>query len=221
MPFSRLWLIRHGETDWNATGRIQGQTPTDLNANGRRQAETLAGILKRTERRFVACYSSDLPRAYQTAQAIAATLGLDIQKNVQLRERSFGPLEGATSRQIKARREELGLTHSGDLADWTGFPGVETNDALWTRTKAALEAIAAAHVGVDVLVVTHGGVIARAIYQTLQIPDNIPRRFPLSNGIVAVIEARPTGMYLLSLADMSFLQGLPDAGDTSRVTSAD
>lgn len=214
---TRLWLVRHGETDWNTVGRIQGHTPTSLNANGRRQAAEIATLLARSRRTFAACYSSDLPRASETADAIAAALGMRVQRTAALRERSFGALEGATPPEIRTHREKLGLPQSGDLADWDGVPGVESNETLWQRTRAFLEETAAKHPGADTLIVTHGGVIARAVYRTLGIPDGTPRRFPLSNGIVAVLEQRPAGFYLISYADLSFLQGQPEQADTSRI----
>src|SRR5271165_3144262 len=99
---ARLWLVRHGETDWNAQGRVQGHTPTELNENGRRQAASLAEMF--AGRKFAALWSSDLPRARQTAEAIGSALGLDVQLTVALRERSFGPYEGKTNEEIRAIR---------------------------------------------------------------------------------------------------------------------
>ncbi len=217
MPASptRLWLIRHGQTDWNAAGRIQGQTPTELNAQGRCEAARLAGLLAQSSRRFAACYTSDLPRAAQTAQILAARLGIGVHPDPALRERDFGPLEGAFPAQIRAARAAAGVPLSGDLADWTGMPGVETNDELWLRIAAALREIAARHPAQDVLVVTHGGVMARALYRTLGISDGAPRRFPLSNGMVAILEAHPKGFGLVTLADMLLLAGEPPAPDTA------
>src|SRR5215471_14440301 len=103
---ARIWLIRHGQTDWNAAGRVQGHTPTDLNEAGRQQAQRLASIL--AGRSFAAVISSDLPRAAQTAQVIADALKLKVQQTEALRERSFGTYEGATWEEIRAARLALG-----------------------------------------------------------------------------------------------------------------
>jgi 2,3-bisphosphoglycerate-dependent phosphoglycerate mutase len=214
---TRLWLIRHGETDWNTLGRVQGHTPTSLNANGRRQAEEVARLLVKSNRTFAACYSSDLPRAAETAAPIAAALNLTIQTTPALRERSFGDWEGSTATEIQARRIKLGLPATTDLAEWNGVPGVESNETLWQRVSGFLQITAQKHAGQDVLVVTHGGVVMWAVYRTLGIPDGTPRRFPLTNGIVAVLEQRPAGFYLISYADLAFLQGQPEQRDTSRV----
>jgi broad specificity phosphatase PhoE len=221
----RLWLVRHGQTDWNAVGRIQGQTPTELNAVGRAEAVALADQLVRAGRggrRFVACYASDLPRAAQTAEILARPFGLSVQTRVDLRERNFGPYEGLFPDAIRAARVAAGLSPSGDLADWTGMPDVESNDQLWSRSAAALHEISAIHAHqapCDILVVTHGGVMARAIYRTLGIPDGTPRHFPLSNGIIAVLEASSSSgtesFRLLTFADLRLLGGESPALDTA------
>ena len=87
---TRLWLIRHGETDWNVEGRWQGQTPhaPPLNAAGRAQAEAVAGQLNGHV--FDAIYSSDLLRAIQTAEIVAARLGLRVRVEPRLREVNQG-----------------------------------------------------------------------------------------------------------------------------------
>ncbi len=199
---ARLWLVRHGQTDWNAAGRVQGHIPTDLNLEGRAQSLALGKLL--ADRPFAALYSSDLPRALQTSELLlqGAKLSVPIQSTEQLRERSFGPYEGATSPEIRAPRTALGLSSTGDLADWTGMPGIESNNALWSRIQATLKNISAQHSAQDVLVITHGGVIAQAINHILGIPEGTPRRYPLSNGIVAILQYRPDAWHMLSLIDV-------------------
>jgi len=208
---TRLWLVRHGQTDWNFEGRIQGHTPTELNATGRRQAMELAVAFAR--KRFAAVYASDLPRAMQTAAPIAAELGLGIISTPLLRERDLGPYEGLLEPQAVALRRSSGAgAGRGDLADWTGVPGVETDAAVWERADRIFREIIAAHEECDVLVVTHGGILARTIYKTLGIPDSQERRFSLANGMVAVVEYRDGWPFLLSLADVGLMgEGRPTA----------
>jgi broad specificity phosphatase PhoE len=215
---ARLWLVRHGQTDWNAAGRIQGHTPTELNATGRAQAAALAAQL--AGKTFAAVWSSDLPRAAQTAEALAKPHNLPVQTTPDLRERSFGNFEGASSDEIRAARTALGLEQTGDLADWTGMPGIESNDALWERVAGILRQLSDQYPDQDVLVATHGGVLARAVYRTLAIPDGTPRRFPLSNGIVAVLQYRKDAFYLLSLVDMNLVTGQRPAADTATMGPA-
>jgi broad specificity phosphatase PhoE len=213
MQGARLWLVRHGQTDWNAAGRIQGHTPTQLNAIGCDQAAALAAQL--AGKRFAAIWSSDLPRASQTADALAKPHNLPVQLTPDLRERSFGKYEGASSDEIRSARTALGLEQTGDLADWTGMPGIESNDSLWSRVAAFLQSLSSRYPDDDVLVVTHGGVLSRAIYRSLLIPDGTPRHFPLSNGIVAILQYRTDAFYLLSLIDMNLLANQPPVPDTA------
>jgi probable phosphoglycerate mutase len=214
---ARLWLVRHGQTDWNAAGRIQGHTPTELNDVGRAQSLALGRLL--AKHTFAAVWSSDLPRAVQTAELIVEGAGfaLPVEKTEALRERSFGKYEGATSAEIHAARTALGLEQTGDLADWTGMPGIETNEVLWGRVEGQLRELSTAYTGKDVLVVTHGGVISWAVYRILGIVAGVPRRFPLSNGIVAVVQWRVDAWYLLSLIDATLASGMGGGeADTSR-----
>lgn len=138
-------LVRHGETDWNRDGIWQGHGDPPLNEVGRRQAVELAERLAGTA--IDALYSSDLRRAYETAEIIAAAKGLEITANPDLREIDVGSWSGLTRAQIEER-----------------FPGMErqdgeASDAFDARAVGVLRRIASAHDGHQVLVVTHGGVI--------------------------------------------------------------
>jgi broad specificity phosphatase PhoE len=139
-----LLLARHGETDWNRQLRIQGSSDIELNDLGRRQAQSLAQEL--TDVELDAIYSSDLARARQTAEAVAATHALEVTFDPRLRERSFGSWEGLTREDI----DELppGSRHDG-----------ESDEEVRKRVLAAIDEIAAAHPGEQVLVVSHGGAL--------------------------------------------------------------
>jgi probable phosphoglycerate mutase len=210
---ARLWLVRHGQTDWNIAGRVQGHTPTELNAEGQRQAEALGRSL--AGRRFAAIWTSDLPRAYQTADLVAAAVGAPVHRSPGLRERSFGPYEGLTGAEVNAGRMAAGLPPTNDLTDWVGVPGVEGDDVVWARLSATLRELSGRYVGDDVLVVTHGGIVARAVFHVLGIPADRPRRFSVANGIVAVLQWRGEVPHLLTLADMGLVTGGVAAADTA------
>src|SRR3982751_2687844 len=107
-----LHLVRHGETNWNRDGRIQGWSDVPLSDVGREQARELAADL--AERPIGAIYSSDLRRAFETAEPLAQRRGLPIRSSPALRERNFGANEGRTSAEVAA---ELG-TRSGST--WHG-----------------------------------------------------------------------------------------------------
>ena len=159
---TRLWLVRHGQTDWNLEGRIQGHTQTELNAAGLEQAQRLARYF--AGRSFAAVYASDLRRAVQTAEPIAGVLRLEVHTTPLLRERDLGPYEGLLEPDAVARRRESGAASgTGDLADWTGVPGVETDDQIWQRCDQVYQQISASHPDADVLVDNNVIPAARAI----------------------------------------------------------
>jgi 2,3-bisphosphoglycerate-dependent phosphoglycerate mutase len=140
-----LLLVRHGETDWNRELRIQGSSDTDLNEIGRRQAHELAAELADVE--LDAVYSSGLQRARETAEIVTAGRGLEVRIDEDLRERGFGSWEGLTRAEIAERFPDI-QHHDG-----------ETDDELRGRVLRAVERIAAAHEGAQVLVVSHGGAL--------------------------------------------------------------
>lgn len=180
-----LWLIRHGETDWNHRRILQGWRDIDLNAQGVRQADRVAQRMGRegATQPFAAVYSSDLGRAYQTALPIAAQLGLPVTTDANLRERSYGVLEGLTF-------EEAGTQHPLDFAAWQqrqpGYPlnGGESLTVFQARVVAALEALAARHPDERIVVVAHGGVLDMAWYHTHGLALNLPRQHTLLNASV-------------------------------------
>lgn len=145
-------LIRHGETAWNATGRLQGGSDIPLSDRGVEQAITVANELRGTVWDLIV--SSPLQRAYQTAVHIVVELGLDesdIVTNSELRERSYGLAEGLTI----AEREER-------FPDGM-WPEAESSDEMNVRAGAALHALAETYSGKRVLIVAHGGWIRAAL----------------------------------------------------------
>ena len=96
MNITRLCLIRHGETNWNAERRLQGHTDTPLNEHGQAQARLMARALKNTQLEFDALYSSNLQRAVDTAHAVTELLNIPATAMSELRERHFGVLQGLT-----------------------------------------------------------------------------------------------------------------------------
>jgi broad specificity phosphatase PhoE len=137
-----LLLVRHGETDWNAEGRLQGHTDRPLNEHGRRQATRLAEEL--ADERIDAVYASDLARARETAEIVAARLGLPVVVDSDLREKNWGSWEGLTS------SERDGIEYVG-----------ESTEEHRARTLDAVRRIAGRHPGQRILVVTHGGSLRR------------------------------------------------------------
>ncbi|KQM37236.1 histidine phosphatase family protein [Microbacterium sp. Leaf203] len=152
-----LTLVRHGETAWNYEGRIQGSTDIPLNDTGRLQARGIAETLAAEYAgREVVVVSSDLGRAAETADIIAAALGTSVTLRLPgLQERSYGEAEGMDAPTFS---DTYGPWHAADV------PGAETWPVVRERALAALaEAVASAPDGVDVIAVAHGALIREVI----------------------------------------------------------
>ena len=144
---TRLLLVRHGESEWNAVGRWQGWADPPLSDLGQRQAAVAARAVGAVD----AIVSSDLQRASQTAAIIAGELGIGpVVSAPELRERDAGPWTGLTRREIED--EWPGWIAEGKRPD-----GYEEDEGLLARVLPALQTLEAA--GGSALVVTHGGVI--------------------------------------------------------------
>ena len=147
-PFHVL-LLRHGQTDANATGTLQGHLPTPLNALGLLQARRLAGRVARHVPRVTALVSSDLRRAAETAEPVAAAGGLAVSYDLAWRERGFGTFEGRTV----GERDTWRAAH-GD----SDPPGAESLPDFRARVAGALRSLRGRFAAHDsVAVVTHGG----------------------------------------------------------------
>ncbi len=134
MGATAILLVRHGETDWNRDRRVQGHTDVPLNDEGRRQARALAEELG--EGAFDAVYASDLARARETAEILAAPCGLDVTQLEALREKNFGTWEGLTDTDVLDRFPDAGPRAWGDA---------ESTEDMSERVLAAVRSIADAH----------------------------------------------------------------------------
>jgi len=138
-----ILLARHGETDWNRDGRLQGWSDPPLNAAGRAQARALAERLRATP--FDAVYASDLRRAFETAEIVATSHGVPVVPDPGLREVDIGSWSGLTRAEIDARFPDA-AHHDG-----------ETREQHLARVLETVERIARSHRGGQILVVSHGG----------------------------------------------------------------
>jgi broad specificity phosphatase PhoE len=175
----RLYLARHGETDWNAIGRLQGHTDVPLNERGRAQARQLAVSL--ADAGLAAVFASDLSRASETAAIVARELGLPAPRIVPgLRERRFGVFEGLDRAQCMARYPDAWRAWHAQ----TGVPeGAEPLAEATARMHAVLAELAVDDAG-PALVVSHGGVMRLWLVDVLA-PAAPP---PLHNGVTFVVD---------------------------------
>ncbi len=178
-------LVRHGETDWNRTRRIQGATDIPLNDTGREQAAAAGRLLAgRAWSRIVA---SPLSRASETAEIIAREAGLGaIEHKPAFVERNYGEAEGLTGAELDAR-----------FPEGTDVPGRETREAVAARVIDGLHRLAEAHPGEAIIVVAHGGVI-RSVLESVE-PGL--HREPITNGSIHSFQHADGGLELVLFDD--------------------
>ena len=201
---TRILAIRHGETAWNVETRIQGQLDIALNANGWRQAQRLARAL--SGEALNAVYASDLQRAADTAQAVAARAGLALRTDAALRERGFGTFEGLTWAEVEQHHPEASRRWRQRDASF-GPPGGETLIRFYERAVGALAAIAARHRGEHIAIVTHGGVLDALYRAASRIALDAPRTWQLGNASINRVLHGEQGFTLVGWNDGFHLQG--------------
>jgi 2,3-bisphosphoglycerate-dependent phosphoglycerate mutase len=185
-PVTRLLLIRHGETAWNAEHRIQGHLDIPLSPAGVRQSALLAARL--ASERIDAIYSSELLRAWLTAVPISDRLGLPLMAEARLRERAFGIFEGLTLAEIAARYPDDFRRWRQREPGWQLRDG-ETGQQLIDRVLTALHEVSERHPGQTVVAVTHGGVLDVAYRAARALAWDAPREHQMLNAAVNRIAA--------------------------------
>ena len=164
----RLWLVRHGESTWNAVGRVQGWADPPLSDRGQWQAQQVAHRLAGVP--LSAIYCSTLQRAFQTAQIIAGVVGLTPGPDLRLREHGMGEATGKTWGREAFLSEWPSLTELANQGKPIRefIPGAEPELAFTHRIRAALAAVRKVHAEGDVAVVAHGGVFRTYLADLLQ-----------------------------------------------------
>jgi probable phosphoglycerate mutase len=203
MQATRLIAIRHGETAWNVATRLQGHLDIELNTKGIWQAAQVGRAV--AHETVEAVYSSDLLRAWQTANAIAQATDAPLIANTGLRERGFGTFEGQTYAEIAAQWPDHSELWRKRVPDWAP-PGGESLLAMRDRVTATVNALAEPHIGGQIVLVAHGGVMdilyRLATGQELQ----APRSWHLGNAAINRLLWTPDGLTLVGWADTSHLE---------------
>jgi probable phosphoglycerate mutase len=205
-----LYCIRHAESSYNAEGRIQGHLDVSLSDMGRRQSEAVADVLAPLP--IDAVFVSPLRRAKETAEPIVRAVGRPPQPLRELIEINVGIFQGK-------RRDELSRLHPAEMAQWSSgdpdyiIPGGESRRDLMRRGQAALQRIAECGHR-QVVVVSHGALLAAAMKALLEIPA---RRYPflLENASISRLEIDGDLVRLHSLNEVAHLRdvGLAGGGD--------
>lgn len=204
MLATRIIAVRHGETAWNVDTRLQGHLDIALNTTGIWQAGRVAQAL--ADEPVDAVYASDLLRAWQTAKAIAHATNSPLTAHRGLRERGFGEFEGKTYAEIEATWPEASQQWRKRDPHWAPSGG-ESLSAMRERILATASTLAQQHIGGQIVLVAHGGVMdilyRLATGQELQ----APRSWQLGNAAINRLLWTPEGFTLVGWADTSHLEG--------------
>ncbi|MFG1299042.1 histidine phosphatase family protein [Xanthobacter sp. V3C-3] len=182
----RYFLVRHGETDWNVVGRLQGRRDVPLNALGRIQAGRVGRVLHQLagDPRVLTYVASPLSRAVETMRILRTSLDLpaaEFSTDIRLAEISFGQWEGQTWPELR-RRDHEGVRRR-DLDPWNfAPPGGESYRHLCDRVNAAC-----AGLDQDSVIVTHGGVIRALLHLNAGMPEGEAAILPVRQGAVYVV----------------------------------
>lgn len=202
MTLSTLYLVRHGETAWNAEHRWQGHTDIPLMDTGIHQARRLAQHL--SERKIAAIYTSDLQRARMTADIIAEAQGMHAIPDVRWREMHTGIFQGKT-------HDEIVSHHADELRrlneNWLDHvvEGGESRRMMRVRLLAALDDVIAKTPGDSALVVSHGGSI-RVLLRTL-FPDHADAAHkPIENTSLTTLHRNDDSWSLFAMSETPHLQ---------------
>lgn len=202
-----LWLIRHGETTWNAEGRIQGQMDAPLSDLGVRQARALVKRLDR--KRFETVYSSDSGRAIQTANILFPTRDLLLDK--RLREMHYGILEGKTRAEFTPKQEAVYLAykrnpfhHQSPDAEGENWQLLSERVSTW---------IASLPSGGSVVAVTHGGVVRAALWWLVGQATSYKWNARIDNTSITRFSISSEQKVLITFNDAAHLETLEDYDD--------
>ena len=202
----RLFLVRHGTTDWTEAGRLQGHAPVSLNAAGRSQASLLAKRL--IEVPLAAIYSSDLPRTAETAAILAKDKQLKVIETADLREQSYGQWEGMTFNEIRS-------AYPAKYRQWQNRdegirpPGGESLGELEGRVSRLLALIRQTYSeDTSILLVGHGGSLQSIAKVVLELSIASRRRLNLATGSLSILSVSEAGSTLDLWNDVSHLAAM-------------
>ncbi|MFN8376127.1 MAG: histidine phosphatase family protein [Anaerolineae bacterium] len=197
MNVERVLLIRHAETDWNAQGRWQGHEPVPLSEKGRAQARKLAEHL--STRPIGSVYTSDLPRALETATALAEALGVDPFLDKRLREWHLGIFQGLTRSEILEKYPTEFEENRQDYFDYV-IPSGESRRQLQARVYEAWQQIIKDGVGPEIALVSHGGTLKMLLLKLFESDAPALREIHIDNTSITTIERHANYWRIVGLA---------------------
>ena len=200
-------MIRHGETAWNAEGRVQGQLDIPLNDVGRAQAHATATALAGHD--FTAIYCSDLTRVRQTCEPAARKFALPVTYMAELRERHYGMFETLTYVEVREKFPEQYARFRDKDPDFD-FEGGETLRRFNDRSLKAIGDLIARHSGEEILVFTHGGVLEMVYRHAKAVGLSSHRDFEIPNAGINWIEVTADQWKVWAWAEVAHLEAALD-----------
>ena len=197
-----IYIVRHGQTEWNLLGKTQGHGNSDLTPKGIEQAELLADSMTKYPIDYI--YSSDLGRAYQTAEIIGNKLSIEVEKTEALREMNFGTWEGRIIKDIIEEDPEL-YKMWRNKPHLAKIPQGETLSQIKERTDAFIKEINEKYDGKHIVLVTHS-LCARIMLLSFLDSDvkNI-YRINQANTALNIIELRDYGPVVMKMNDTTHI----------------
>ena len=207
---TKVILIRHGETEWNLSGRWQGHADSALSERGVSQAVALGERIKKES--IDHFYTSDLERAQHTSRLVGEPSGWVAEPMESLRERDLGVLEGLTTDEMIDKFPNEYQSFRNDGSDYQ-IPDGESFRQFYERCSQALEEVSFRHSGKRIGLVTHGGFLGAIFRYVLKIPLDAERNYVLLNCSVNRLEKTDKGWNLISWGDIAHLDGLDSLDD--------
>ena len=207
-----LFLVRHGETEFNTRGIYQGQADSPLTLEGIRQAEALAPRLARLDT-CSTLYTSDLRRAEHTAELVSAPGHHKIVTDPGLRERNYGVFQGKQKKTVATEFPDVWQAYRSGNPDYV-IPDGESHRQFHERVVDVMTRIADSHAGQAVAAVSHGGTLGVFMKCVLGLAVEAPRPFDVGNSSLSIVERRDGKWRIRTLGEMAHLQDMPPANQT-------
>lgn len=211
MDTTEIILVRHGETEWNLSGRWQGHADSALSERGVSQAKSLGKRMATMPVDVV--YSSDLERAMHTSRLAGISSDWDALALSELRERDLGVLEGMTTSEMESKQPDVYRRFLNEGPNYQP-PGGESFQQFFDRCSNAVEKLVDKHPGKKILGFTHGGVLGVIFRKVLNIGLDVERNFLLLNCSINKIQKSNGKWHLVSWGDVAHLQELGSLDDS-------